>query len=144
MRPRSMQDVLANKEPATQQKGSHSPARIRGLRDVMASHKVSAEAVPANNGQRLSEIAWLEREMERLERESNILEANRERVRNRLTEVVERRELLLNLMRESLGVAAAEPAQSSAEIASKAKFDSSFDTFSLEYGRPAKAKGKKS
>lgn len=144
MRPRSMQDVLANKDTSVQQKGSRSSVRIRGLRDVMTSHKVSADAVPANNGQRLSEIAWLEREMERLERESNILDANHERVSNRLAEVVERRELLLSLMRESLGVATAEPTQTGAEIASKAKFDSSFDTFSLEYGRPTAARGKQS
>ncbi len=133
MRPRSMQDVLANKDYSVQQKGSRSSVRIRGLRDVMASQKVSAEAVPANNAQRLSEISWLERELDRLEREGNILDANQERVRNRLAEVVERRELLLSLMRESLGVAAAEPVQTGAEIASKAKFDSSFDSFALEY-----------
>jgi len=143
MRPRSMQDVLANKDASTQQKGSRSSVRIRGLRDVMASQKVSAEAVPASNAQRLSEIAWLERELERLEREGNILDANHERVRNRLAEFVERRELLLRLMRESLGVAAAEPTQTNAEIVSKAKFDSSFDTFALEYGRPTKARGQK-
>lgn len=143
MRPRSMQDVLANKDASTPQKGSRSSVRIRGLRDVMASQKVSAEAVPANNAQRLSEIAWLERELERLEREGNILDANQERVRNRLAEVVERRELLLSLMRESLGVAVAEPTQTTAESVSKAKFDSSFDTFALEYGRPTKARGQK-
>lgn len=143
MRPRSMQDVFANKDASTPQKGSRSSVRIRGLRDVMASQKVSAEAVPASNAQRLSEIAWLERELERLEREGNILDANHERVRNRLAEVIERRELLLRLMRESLGVAAAEPTQTPTESASKAKFDSSFDTFALEYGRPTKARGQK-
>ena len=143
MRPRSMQDVLANKDASTPQKGSRSSVRIRGLRDVMASQKVSADAVPASNAQRLSEIAWLERELERLEREGNILDANQERVRNRLAEVVERRELLLRLMRESLGVAAAEPTQTPTESASKAKFDSSFDTFALEYGRPTKTRGQK-
>ncbi len=144
MRPRSMQDVVANKDSSAPQKGSRSSVRILGLRDVMASQKISAQAVPANNAQRLSEIAWLERELDRLEREDNILNANHDRLRNRLTEVKERRELLLNLMRESLGAATAEPAQTSAEIASKARFDHNFDTFSLEYGRPTKTKGKQS
>lgn len=133
MRPRSMQDVLANKDYTEQQKGSRTVVRIRGLRDVMASQKVSAAAVPANNAQRLSEIAWLERELDRLEREANILNANQERVRVRLTEVVDRRELLLSLMRESFGVATTAPAPISAEVASKAKFESSFDSFALEY-----------
>ena len=143
MRPRSMQDVLANKDYSVQQKSSRSTVRIRGLRDVMASQKVSADAIPASNAQRLSEIAWLEREVERLERENNIFDANQERIRARLAEVTERRETLLNLMRESLGVAVAEPALSIAEKAGKTYIDHNFDTFSLEYGRPAKVKGKK-
>ena len=142
MRPRSMQDVHAGKDYPLQRKGSRSTVRIRGLRDVMASQKISTESTPATHAQRLSEISWLEREAERLERENNIFDANQERIQARLGEVAERREALLNLVRESLGVAITEPSGALTGKAVKPPLDHSFETFSMEYGRPAKAKGK--
>lgn len=133
MRPRSMQDVLASKDYPVQRKGSRGTVRIRGLRDALATQKVSTDEVPATHAQRLSEIGWLEREAERLQRESNILAANQQRIDSRLVEIAERREKLLSLVRESLGMTVPEPASLDREESRPARTASHVETFALEY-----------
>ncbi len=132
MRPRSMQDVLASKDYPLQRKSSRGTVRIRGLRDAMASQQVASDTVPATHAQRLSEIAWLEREAERLQRESNIIEANLQRIQQRLADIGERRDLLMGLVRESLGVVAPEPT-AEPQTNKTPKVNGNIETFSFEY-----------
>jgi predicted nucleic acid-binding Zn-ribbon protein len=133
MRPRGMRDVTTNQDSPLNQKGSLGTARVRGLRDAMATQKVSARATPATHAQQLSEIAWLEREMERLQREANTFEANLQRIHNRLSEVAERRELLLGMVRESLGAVAQEVEDVTAKGSRITEPAKSFDIVALEY-----------
>lgn len=137
MRPRSMKDVKASTEATLNQgQGSGAP-RVRGLRDVMSSRKVAGRAVPSTRSQQLGEIAWLDRELERLQREAGIMEANMARIRARIAEVADRREAVIGVIRHDLGLeppaapdaaAAVERLQRGEEAAAP-----DIDEFSLEY-----------
>ncbi|MBI3958657.1 MAG: hypothetical protein HY328_07605 [Chloroflexi bacterium] len=93
--------------------------------------------MPATHAQRLSEISWLERESERLQREANIIEANMQRIRNRLSEIAEHRESLLAIVRESLGIVSASdpgPGRASASDDNRlSEADSGFEIVAIEY-----------
>jgi hypothetical protein len=106
MRPRSMKDVKAASEAVLNQggQGGGAATRVRGLRDVMSSRKAAGRAVPSTRSQQLGEIAWLDRELERLRREASIMEANMARVNARITEVVDRRDTVLAVIRHDLGL----------------------------------------
>jgi hypothetical protein len=104
MRPRSIQDVVSSKEYSSTQRGSRGAARVRGLRDVMLGEKMTDRAIPATHAKRLGEIAWLDREAERLGREANIVQANLERIQSRLAEIADYRESLLVIVRDGLRV----------------------------------------
>lgn len=106
MRARSMKDVKAASEAALNQggQGGGAATRVRGLRDVMSSRKVAGRAVPSTRSQQLGEIAWLDRELDRLRREASIMEANMARVNARITEVVDRRDTVLGVIRHDLGL----------------------------------------
>jgi len=104
MRPKSMKDLKSSGETALNETQAPATRRVRGLRDVMQSRKVAGRSVPATRSQQLSEIAWLDRELERLRREANILEANATRVTARIQEVVERRDDVMDVIRKDLGL----------------------------------------
>lgn len=110
MRPKGLQEVTSAKDYPVQRQSSRGPVRVQSLRDVTARRRIEARTIPTTHAQRLSEIAWLEREAERLQRESAIFEANLQRIHDRLTAIAERREALLQLVREGLGMS--EPARS--------------------------------
>ncbi|MFN8468999.1 MAG: hypothetical protein U0X20_25810 [Caldilineaceae bacterium] len=136
MRPRSMKDVKAASEAALNQggQGGGAATRVRGLRDVMSSRKVAGRAVPSTRSQQLGEIAWLDRELERLRREASIMEANMARVNARITEVVDRRDTVLAVIRHDLGLDM--PAETPAPRAQRAEEEDEplqVDEFSLEY-----------
>ena len=113
MRPKGLQEVTSAKDYPVQRQSSRGQVRIQSLRDVTARRRIEARTIPTTHAQRLSEIAWLEREAERLQRESAIFEANLRRIHGRLTAIAERREALLQLVREGLGMN--EPARHEAE-----------------------------
>jgi hypothetical protein len=136
MRPRSMKDVKAASEAALNQggQGGGAATRVRGLRDVMSSRKVAGRAVPSTRSQQLGEIAWLDRELERLRREASIMEANMARVNARITEVVDRRDTVLAVIRHDLGLDL--PAETQAARPQRAEEEEEplqVDEFSLEY-----------
>jgi len=123
------------KSPAERtQTPSESPAtrRVAGLRDVMATRKIASRSAPATRSQQLSEIAWLDRELERLRREASILAANLARVNARVVEVDERRTLLMDIIRKDLGLEFAQPA-ARADVAQAEEPAAKVDQFSLEY-----------
>jgi hypothetical protein len=107
-----MKDVKSSSE-ALLQEGPPATKRVRGLRDVMSSRKVAGRSVPATRSQQLSEIAWLDRELERLRREGSIMEANLARINARVFEVEERRDSIVDVIRHDLGLELpnAEPVQ---------------------------------
>jgi hypothetical protein len=136
MRPRSMKDVKAASEAALNQggQGGGAATRVRGLRDVMSSRKVAGRAVPSTRSQQLGEIAWLDRELERLRREASIMEANMARVNARITEVVDRRDTVLAVIRHDLGLDM--PAEAQAPRPQRTEEEDEplqVDEFSLEY-----------
>lgn len=135
MRPKSMKDLKAGGETALNESQTQGNRRVRGLRDVMQSRKVAGRSVPATRSQQLSEIAWLDRELERLRREANILEANAARVNARIQEVVDRRESVMAVIRQDLGLylaaAPAKPAGPKRE--EEDDEDSGVEEISLEY-----------
>ena len=136
MRPRSMKDVKAASEAALNQggQGGGAATRVRGLRDVMSSRKVAGRAVPSTRSQQLGEIAWLDRELERLRREASIMEANMARVNARITEVVDPRDTVLDVIRHDLGLDM--PAETPTPRAQRAEEEDEplqVDEFSLEY-----------
>lgn len=134
MRPRSMQDVKNSAEATLRQEGPSATRRVRGLRDVMSTRKVAGRSVPATRSQQLSEIAWLDRELERLRREATIMEANLARINARITEVVERRDTVISVVRKDLGLEepdAAAPCPVAAEAPDEN--NPAVEEFSLEY-----------
>jgi hypothetical protein len=136
MRARSMKDVKAASEAALNQggQGGGAAARVRGLRDVMSSRKVAGRAVPSTRSQQLGEIAWLDRELERLRREASIMEANMARVDARIAEVVDRRDTVLAVIRHDLGLDL--PAETQAVRPPRTEEEAEplqVDEFSLEY-----------
>ncbi len=137
MRPRGIQDVISSKDYSSTQRGSRGTVRVRGLRDVVLGEKMMDRSIPATHAQRLSEISWLERESERLLREANIIEANMQRIRNRLSEIAEHREYLLAIVRESLGVVpASDPGAGRASTSGANRLsetDSGFEIVAIEY-----------
>ena len=135
MRPRSMKDVKAASEAALNQggQGGGAATRVRGLRDVMSSRKVAGRAVPSTRSQQLGEIAWLDRELERLRREASIMEANMARVNARITEVVDRRDTVLDVIRHDLGLEAPAETQVARPQRVEEEEPLQVDEFSLEY-----------
>jgi hypothetical protein len=134
MRPRSMKDVKASSEATLNQGQGGSAPRVRGLRDVMSSRKVAGRAVPATRSQQLGEIAWLDRELERLQRESSILKANLARIDARIAEVVDRRDTVIDVIRQDLGLE--QPVAASAPSVRPPQGEEEtveVDEFSLEY-----------
>jgi len=59
-------------------------------------------SIPATHAQRLSEISWLDQEMDRLNREANIVQANLDRVQTRMAEISDYRKSLLVIVRDDL------------------------------------------
>ena len=135
MRPRSMKDVKAASEAALNQgnQGGGAATRVRGLRDVMSSRKVAGRAVPSTRSQQLGEIAWLDRELERLRREASIMEANMARVNARITEVVDRRDTVLGVIRHDLGLEAPPELQTARPQRVEEEEPLQVNEFSLEY-----------
>lgn len=135
MRPRSMKDVKAASEAALNQggQGGGAATRVRGLRDVMSSRKVAGRAVPSTRSQQLGEIAWLDRELERLRREASIMEANMARVNARIAEVVDRRDTVLAVIRHDLGLEMPVEAQPARPQRVEEEEPLQVDEFSLEY-----------
>lgn len=133
MRPRSMRDVTSNSETGLNDGQPPAARRVRGLRDVMSSRKIAGRSAPATRSQQLSEIAWLDREMERLNREMGILDANRTRVAARLQEVVDRREAILGAIRDDLGLLVQPPAPQPKHASDEDEVDTRSESFSLEY-----------
>lgn len=133
MRPKSMRDLKSSGE-AVLQEGPPATRRVRGLRDVMSSRKVAGRAVPATRSQQLSEIAWLDRELERLRREASIMEANLQRIDARIAEVVDRREAIIGVVRHDLGLDAPAPASVPSKTPRVEEDDPpAIEEFSLEY-----------
>jgi hypothetical protein len=132
MRPRSMRDLKSPAETTLNQSEVPATRRVAGLRDVMATRKVASRSVPATRSQQLSEIAWLDRELERLRREASILDANLARVNARVVEVNERRTLLMDMIRKDLGLEFAQPAARAA-VVEEEEPAAKVDQFSLEY-----------
>lgn len=133
MRPRSMRDVTSNSETGLNDGQPAAARRVRGLRDVMSSRKIAGRSAPATRSQQLSEIAWLDREMERLNREMGILDANRMRVAARLQEVVDRREAILGAIRDDLGLLVQAPAPQPKRASDDEEEETRSEAFSLEY-----------
>jgi hypothetical protein len=135
MRPRSMKDVKAASEAALNQggQGGGAATRVRGLRDVMSSRKVAGRAVPSTRSQQLGEIAWLDRELERLRREASIMEANLARVNARVTEVVDRRDTVLAVIRHDLGLEQPAEVQAVRPQRTEEEEPLQVNEFSLEY-----------
>lgn len=132
MRPRSMRDLKSASE-ATLSAEAPATRRVAGLRDVMATRKVASRSVPATRSQQLSEIAWLDREIERLRRESSILEANLARVNARVGEVIERRTLLMDMIRKDLGLEAPQAPVARPSTPEEEEPAGAVDEISLEY-----------
>jgi len=130
-----MKDVKAASEAALNQggQGGGAATRVRGLRDVMGSRKVAGRAVPSTRSQQLGEIAWLDRELDRLRREASIMEANLVRVNARVTEVVDRRDTVLAVIRQDLGLE--QPAEVQAVRPQRTEEEEPLpvNEFSLEY-----------
>jgi hypothetical protein len=99
-----MKDVKAGSEATLNQGQPGSAPRVRGLRDVMSSRKVAGRAVPSTRSQQLGEIAWLDRELERLQREASIMKANMARIDARIGEVIDRRDTVIDVIRHDLGL----------------------------------------
>lgn len=135
MRPRSMKDVKAASEAALNQggQGGGAATRVRGLRDVMSSRKVAGRAVPSTRSQQLGEIAWLDRELERLRREASIMEANLARVNARVAEVVDRRDTVLDVIRHDLGLEQPAEMQTARPQRTEEEQPLQVNEFSLEY-----------
>ena len=135
MRPRSMKDVKAASEAALNQggQGGGAATRVRGLRDVMSSRKVAGRAVPSTRSQQLGEIAWLDRELERLRREASIMEANLARVNARVAEVVDRRDTVLDVIRHDLGLEQPAEMQTARPQRVEEEEPLQVNEFSLEY-----------
>jgi len=127
-----MKDVKASSE-ALLQEGPPASKRVRGLRDVMSSRKVAGRSVPTNRSQQLSEIAWLDRELERLRREASIMDANLQRINARVLEVGERRDSIVDVIRRDLGLefAAETPVQPKPQRVEEEVLET--DEISLEY-----------
>ena len=133
MRPHSMRDLKSPSETTLNQSEVPATRRVAGLRDVMATRKVASRSVPATRSQQLSEIAWLDRELERLRREVSILEANLARVSGRVVEVTERRQLLMDMIRKDLGIEFGVQPAARAAAAVEEEVVPVSDEFSLEY-----------
>lgn len=136
MRPKSLRDLKAGAYAALDSLTPSATKRVRGLRDVMSSRTIDSRGVPVTRSQQLSEIAWLDREKERLDRELGILEANYLRVKTRVQEVSQHRESIMNMLRKDLGVAEApasttpRPSRSAAE---EEEEEPEVEQISLEY-----------
>jgi hypothetical protein len=130
-----MKDVKVSSEAQLNQGQPQSAPRVRGLRDVMSSRKVAGRAVPSTRSQQLGEIAWLDRELERLQREASIMRANMTRVDARIAEVEDRRTTVLDVIRHDLGLETpAEAASMSAARTARVEEEAAEeDQFSLEY-----------
>jgi hypothetical protein len=130
-----MKDVKAASEAALNQggQGGGAATRVRGLRDVMSSRKVAGRAVPSTRSQQLGEIAWLDRELERLRREASIMEANLARVNARVAEVVDRRDTVLDVIRHDLGLEQPAEMQTARPQRTEEEEPLQVNEFSLEY-----------
>jgi hypothetical protein len=129
-----MKDVKVSSEAQLNQGQPQSAPRVRGLRDVMSSRKVAGRAVPSTRSQQLGEIAWLDRELERLQREASIMQANMTRIDARIAEVEERRNTVLDVIRHDLGLETpAEAASMAARAVGVEEEVTDEDQFSLEY-----------
>jgi hypothetical protein len=106
---------------------------VRGLREVLSSRKVAGRAVPSTRSQQLGEIAWLDREVERLRREAFIMEANLQRINARVAEVIDRRDTVIGVIRHDLGLEQPAEQPSPARVANNADEMPDPDEFSLEY-----------
>jgi hypothetical protein len=135
MRARSMKDVKAASEAVLNQggQGGGAATRVRGLRDVMSSRKVAGRAVPSTRSQQLGEIAWLDRELERLRREASIMEANLARVNARVAEVIDRRDTVLDVIRHDLGLEQPAEVQAARPQRTEEEEPLLVNEFSLEY-----------
>lgn len=135
MRPRGLRDNNGAKKSSLRQPGGQSTMRVRSLRDVQAAEAIVDRPVPTTHAQRFAEIAWLERESERLQREASVLEATKLRIQTRMTEISDRRTFLLNLVRESLQITQPEGSETRTAKAKTPEEEAAaqFDTFSLEY-----------
>ncbi len=134
MRPRGLRDLNAANDTSLQQSGGQSKVRVRSLRDVQTAEAIADRSLPTTHAQRFAEIAWLERETERLQREASVLEATRQRLQNRLAETAERRAFLLDVVRNSLAFNDQDQAvRSSTAKAKDAEPDHTFNAFALEY-----------
>lgn len=139
MRPKGMRDVIAARDYPIHKQTSRISKRVQGWRDVMAAQEIAARGIPDTLSQSVEEIAWLEREAKRLQREERILEANQQRIRKRLADITKRREVLVGLMRAGLGESAdfqaeksAKPQRSQADKRHSAS-SATFENMALEY-----------
>jgi hypothetical protein len=128
-----MKDVKASSETALNNGQPPAVTRVRGLRDVLSSRKVAGRAVPSTRSQQLGEIAWLDRELERLRREACIMEANLQRINMRVAEVIDRRDTVIGVIRQDLGLEQPSEQPVQARVASSADEMPDPDEFSLEY-----------
>ena len=135
MRPKGMQDLQSGEDGAIRELQPAATRRVRGLRDVMFTRRLEAGSTPATHSQQLSEIAWLNRELERLRREAAIMEANFARVNGRIQEVSDRREMLMTMLRKEFGFdhAPAAPAEPRRARSAEGAEESTVHEFSLEY-----------
>jgi len=121
-------EALSELRPATTR-------RVRGLRDVMSSAKSGGGSGSVAHSQQFTEIAWMDRELERLRREAAIMEANIARVTGRILEITSRREMLMNVLRQELSIKLAPPlsAEPRRERSNDEADEHVVEEFSLEY-----------
>ena len=77
-------------------------SNIRSMRDIPTIQGMKNRAVPSNREQIMSELARLEHEKARLERENTIWLANQKKCETRIRQVQERAELLRLKLEELL------------------------------------------
>ena len=102
--PKSAEDGKGGQDDVLRETRPAATRRVRGLRDVMSSAKTGGGSGSVTYTQQLTEISWMDRELERLRRESTIMEANMARVNGRILEITSRREMLMTVLREELNV----------------------------------------
>ncbi len=74
--------------------------KLRNMRDIPTIQGLKDRGVPSNREQIVSELARLEHEKARLERELSIWNANQRKTENRIHQVQERLNLLQNFLDE--------------------------------------------
>ncbi len=73
---------------------------LRSMRDIPTIQGLRSRAVPSSREQVVSELARLEHEKARLERELSMWLANQKKTQDRIQQVQERLNLLQNMMEE--------------------------------------------